>query len=111
LTGNYWRVDVYKIPDDKLRRQNTSVSRNVQSGFTFAADLNEVFHLKSGKIRRRINEGALTVQTGITPILLQPAGDGYLHKPLPFYEEQNAPTILEVRTYIVILDLLAFDFG
>lgn len=83
-----------------MRRQNTSVSRNVQSGFTYAADLNEVFHLQSGKIRRRINESVLTVQTGITPILLQPAGDGFLHKPVPFYDEQNAPSILEVNNVL-----------
>ena len=68
----------------------------MQSGFTYAADLNEVFHLESGKIRRRMNASLLTIQTGITPILLQPVGDGFLHKPLPFYEEKNAPTILEV---------------
>ena len=94
--GNYWRVDVGKIPDDKLRRQNTSVSRNVQTGFSYSADLNEVFFIGSGKIRRRISQNMLTVHTGITPVLLQPIGDGFVQKPVSHYEEHNAPTILEV---------------
>ena len=39
----------------------------------------------------------LTVHTGITPVLLQPIGDGFVQKPVSHYEEQNAPTILEVK--------------
>ena len=101
FSGNYWRVDVKKIPDDKLRRQNTSVSRNVQTGFSYSADLNEVFYIESGKIRRRISQNMLTVHTGITPVLLQPIGDGFVQKPVSHYEEQNAPTILEVKHFSI----------
>ena len=103
FSGNYWRVDVKKIPDDKLRRQNTSVSRNVQTGFSYSADLNEVFYIESGKIRRRISQNMLTVHTGITPVLLQPIGDGFVQKPVSHYEEQNAPTILEVKDLKITL--------
>ena len=37
MIGNYWRVDVELIPEDKLRRQNTSVSRNVDNGYSYAS--------------------------------------------------------------------------
>ena len=85
-----------KIPDDKLRRQNTSVSRNVQSGFTYAADLNEIFYLESGQIRRKFCELRLNQQTGITPILLQQVEDGFIQNQIPFYEAATAPSIQKV---------------
>lgn len=94
LLGNYWRVDVEKIFEDKLRRQNTSVSRNVQAGFTYASDLQDVFFMKTGKIRRKTSI-ELTVSTGITPLLLQQISD-MPGETLEFFSEDDAPTIQEV---------------
>nr|XP_039266721.1 uncharacterized protein LOC120342102 [Styela clava] len=49
--GNYWTVDIAKIPPDKLKRQNTAVSRNVAPGFSYARDLNDIFDLETGQLR------------------------------------------------------------
>ena len=94
LVGNYWRVDVEKIFEDKLRRQNTSVSRNVQAGFTYASDLQDVFFMNTGKIRRKTSI-ELTVSTGIMPLLLQQISD-MPGETMEFFSEDEAPTIQEV---------------
>jgi hypothetical protein len=87
-------VDVEKIFEDKLRRQNTSVSRNVQAGFTYASDLQDVFFMNTGKIRRKTSI-ELTVSTGITPLLLQQISD-MPGETMEFFSEDEAPTIQEV---------------
>ena len=83
-----------KILEDKLRRQNTSVSRNVQAGFTYASDLQDVFFLRTGKIRRKTSV-ELTVSTGITPLLLQQITD-IPGESMEFFTEDEAPSIQEV---------------
>ena len=107
--GNYWRVDVSLIPEDKLRRQNTSVSRNVDSGLSYASgirkkylvklqksDLNDVFYLASGRIKRKFDKEQLNSMTGLEPVLFQPS-DPYSHIQHPYYEENSAPLIQQVR--------------
>nr|CAB3246903.1 FoxH-a [Phallusia mammillata] len=49
--GNYWTVDVNEIPAEKLKRQNTSVSRNVAPGYAYARDLNDIFDMSTGKLK------------------------------------------------------------
>ena len=87
-------MDVDKILEDKLRRQNTSVSRNVQAGFTYASDLQDVFFLRTGKIRRKTSV-ELTVSTGITPLLLEQITD-IPGESMEFFTEDEAPSIQEV---------------
>uniref|UniRef100_H2ZDW9 Fork-head domain-containing protein n=1 Tax=Ciona savignyi TaxID=51511 RepID=H2ZDW9_CIOSA len=53
--GNFWTVDISLIPTEKLKRQNTSVSRNVAPGFTYAKHLTDIFDLESGKLRAVVN--------------------------------------------------------
>ena len=63
--------------------------------FTQNSDLNDVFYLKSGRIRRKFDKESLNSMTGIEPVLFQPS-DPYSHIQHPFYEEENAPFIQQV---------------
>ncbi|XP_078489045.1 transcription factor protein [Ciona intestinalis] len=54
--GNYWTVDIGSIPPEKLKRQNTSVSRNVAPGFTYAKHLTDIFDLESGKLKSMVSK-------------------------------------------------------
>ena len=67
--------------------------------FTQNSDLNDVFYLKSGRIRRKFDKESLNSMTGIEPVLFQPS-DPYSHIQHPFYEEENAPFIQQVRDLI-----------
>ena len=94
-----------------MRRQNTSVSRNVDSGLSYASgmelnakfkdclsfhsDLNDVFYLSSGRIRRKFDKEQLNSLTGLEPVLFQPS-DPYSHIHHPYYDEISAPTIQQV---------------
>ncbi|CAK8673381.1 unnamed protein product [Clavelina lepadiformis] len=49
--GNYWTVDLNLIPPEKLKRQNTSVSRNVAPGYSYAKDLTSIFDLETGQLK------------------------------------------------------------
>ena len=49
--GNFWTVDIDKIPAEQFRRQNTKVSRAVPPGFGYALDLRDIFDITTGRIK------------------------------------------------------------
>ena len=49
--GNFWSVDITKIPAEQFRRQNTKVSRAVPPGFGYALDLRDIFDIHSGQVK------------------------------------------------------------
>lgn len=49
--GNFWTVDINKIPAEQFRRQNTKVSRAVPPGYGYALDLRDIFDVYTGQIK------------------------------------------------------------
>jgi len=71
--GNYWTVDLDLIPPDKLKRQNTFVSRNVAPGFSYARDLTEIFDLNTGQLKQQPNDSSSSLdQQPPTPHMNSP---------------------------------------
>ena len=63
---------------------------------TFFQDLNDVFYLASGRIKRKFDKEQLNSMTGLEPVLFQPS-DPYSHIQHPYYEENSAPLIQQVE--------------
>ena len=63
---------------------------------TFVSDLNDVFYLASGRIKRKFDKEQLNSMTGLEPVLFQPS-DPYSHIQHPYYEENSAPLIQQVE--------------
>ena len=49
--GNFWTVNINKIPAEQFRRQNTKVSRAVPPGYGYALDLRDIFDIYTGMIK------------------------------------------------------------
>ena len=63
-------------------------------------DLNDVFYLSSGLIKRKFDKDQLNSLTGLEPVLFQPS-DPYSHIQHPYYEECSAPSIQQVITILL----------
>lgn len=86
--GNYWTVDITKIPPEQFRRQNTKVSRAVPPGFGYALDLRDIFNVDTGQIKSTVH-----VTPGLHP-LLRP-----LHECKPTFTRQNFVSNYPVQQY------------
>ena len=88
-------VSLSPIPSPSFVYTSCPVRHKMYHMFTQNSDLNDVFYLKSGRIRRKFDKESLNSMTGIEPVLFQPS-DPYSHIQHPFYEEENAPFIQQV---------------
>ena len=88
-------VSLSPIPSPIFVYKSCPVRHKMYHMFTQNSDLNDVFYLKSGRIRRKFDKESLNSMTDIEPVLFQPS-DPYSHIQHPFYEEENAPFIQQV---------------